>query len=264
MSGYVGDFPTGATVYLYWSTYDSSAASVTISNLAAGDIEIYKDGSPTQRASDAGYTLLDTDGIDFDGVTGIHGISIDLSDNTDAGFYAAGHEYMVMVGPITCDAQTINLIAGTFSIERSGGALALLKNATYGLSALETLVDGVESAIGTPAALDGGAATLAGMLTKLADDNGGADFDATTDSLTEIAAGMTTDAEIADAVLDEVVEGAYTMRQLLKLMSAALFGKASGGGTATVTFRDTGDSADRIVATVDANGNRTAVTLTPV
>ena len=68
-------------------------------------------------------------------------------------------------------------------------------------------------------------------------------------------------AEIADAVLDEVVEGAYTLRQLTRLMTAALYGKVSGGGTVTVTFRDTGDTVNRIVATVDATGNRTAVVL---
>ena len=74
------------------------------------------------------------------------------------------------------------------------------------------------------------------------------------------AAALSDDA--VDAILDEVVEGAYTMRDYLQLMAAALFGKASGGGTATITFRDTGDSANRIVATVDSNGNRSAVTLT--
>jgi hypothetical protein len=43
--------------------------------------------------------------------------------------------------------------------------------------------------IGTPVALDGGAATLGGMLTKIADDNGGADYDAATDSLHEGGGG---------------------------------------------------------------------------
>ncbi len=37
-----------------------------------------------------------------------------------------------------------------------------------------------------PVALDGGNATIGGMLTKMADDNGGSDFDAGTDSLQEI------------------------------------------------------------------------------
>ena len=65
-----------------------------------------------------------------------------------------------------------------------------------------------------------------------------------------------------DAILDEVVVGSYTMRQLLKVMAAALAGKATGGGTTAVTFRGVDDTSDVIVATVDANGNRSAVTLT--
>jgi hypothetical protein len=43
-----------------------------------------------------------------------------------------------------------------------------------------------KSRIGTPVSLDSGDASLTGMLTKMADDNGGADFDATTDSLEKL------------------------------------------------------------------------------
>jgi hypothetical protein len=64
-----------------------------------------------------------------------------------------------------------------------------------------------------------------------------------------------------DSILDDPVEGSFTMRQLLRLMASALFGKASGGGTATITFRDMGDSKNRITATVTANGDRTTVVL---
>jgi hypothetical protein len=84
--------------------------------LATSDILIYKNGSTTQRSSVAGFTLLDTDGIDFDGVTGLHGFSIDLSDNTDAGFYAAGSFYWVVVSTVTIDSQTVTAIAATFRI----------------------------------------------------------------------------------------------------------------------------------------------------
>ena len=65
-----------------------------------------------------------------------------------------------------------------------------------------------------------------------------------------------------DAILDEVVVGSYTLRQLVKVMAAALAGKATGGGTTTVTFRGVDDTSNVIVATVDASGNRSAVTLT--
>lgn len=66
----------------------------------------------------------------------------------------------------------------------------------------------------------------------------------------------------ADDLWDEVVDGTYTARQLLRLLASALAAKSSGGGTTVVTFRDVADTKDRIVATVDANGNRTAITLT--
>lgn len=62
-----------------------------------------------------------------------------------------------------------------------------------------------------------------------------------------------------DAILDDVVEGAFTLRQFIRLFAAALFNKSSGGGTATIIFRDRGDTKARISATVDADGNRTAV-----
>ena len=117
MTIYLGDFPTGKTIYVPFHTFNSSGASVTITGLAVTDIEIYRNGSTTQRASDAGYALLDTDGIDFDGLTGIHGFSIDTSNNTDSGFYAAGYDYWVVVSAITVDAQTVSFVAAIFSID---------------------------------------------------------------------------------------------------------------------------------------------------
>ncbi len=67
----------------------------------------------------------------------------------------------------------------------------------------------------------------------------------------------------ADALLDRAngVETGRTIRQGLRAILAACVGKASGLDTNTATYRDTNDSKNRIVATVDANGNRSAVTL---
>lgn len=64
-----------------------------------------------------------------------------------------------------------------------------------------------------------------------------------------------------DAILDDVIEGTLTMRQALRLFLSALAGKSSGGGTVTLTFRDNADSKARITATVNASGDRTAMTL---
>lgn len=122
------DFGTvrpGTTLYIPFATYDSNdpTASVTMTGFAVTDIEIYKDGGTTQRASDAGYTLLDTDGIDFDALTGIHGFSVNLADNTTAGFYAAGSQYWVVVSSITVDSGVVSFIAATFSIGYGNAAI---------------------------------------------------------------------------------------------------------------------------------------------
>jgi len=110
---YVGDFAADETVYLNFASYDSNGASVTLTGLATSDIEIYKNGGTTQRSSDAGYTVS----TDFDTITGIHAISIDTSNNTDAGFFAAGNDYVVIVSSVTIDSQTVSFVAGSFSIE---------------------------------------------------------------------------------------------------------------------------------------------------
>jgi hypothetical protein len=75
-----------------------------------------------------------------------------------------------------------------------------------------------------------------------------------------ISAIAALDASVADDIWDEVLAGSTTGRQLMRGFAAVLLGKASGLGTTTATFRDIADSMDVIVATVDADGNRSALT----
>lgn len=114
---YLGDFQADETLHVFFNSFDSGGASVTITGLAVTDIEIYKNNSMTQRSSEAGYTLLDTDGIDLDGATGVHGFSVDLSDDTDADFFAIGNDYAIIVNAVTIDSQTVKFCAATFSIQ---------------------------------------------------------------------------------------------------------------------------------------------------
>lgn len=72
---------------------------------------------------------------------------------------------------------------------------------------------------------------------------------------------LPTAAENATAILAAGDVDGYTLEQTLKLCLAALAGKLSGAATTTVTIRSADDSANRLVATVDSDGNRTAVTL---
>lgn len=69
-----------------------------------------------------------------------------------------------------------------------------------------------------------------------------------------------TPAEITTALLAGVVEGATTtVKRSLQISNAALGGKSTNGGK---TYRDIADTTDRLVATVDASKNRTAMTRT--
>ena len=70
--------------------------------------------------------------------------------------------------------------------------------------------------LGTPISLDGGAATIAGMLTKFADDSGGSVFDATSNSLFAIATSVAASAPTAaaavtgTAVVGNVISGNFS------------------------------------------------------
>lgn len=77
-------------------------------------------------------------------------------------------------------------------------------------------------------------------------------------------AGISTHHEAEEALAahgTRIVEGSYTADEVLRIMAAALAGKVSGAGTGTETFKGLDGTTDRIVSTVDANGNRTAVAL---
>lgn len=67
---------------------------------------------------------------------------------------------------------------------------------------------------------------------------------------------------VADALLDRTagIETNFTLRQAHRLLLSALAAKLSGAATSTVVIRDVNDTTNRITATVDANGNRTAIT----
>jgi hypothetical protein len=59
----------------------------------------------------------------------------------------------------------------------------------------------------------------------------------------------------------EVIEGSYTAAQLLRIIAAALAGQLAGAATTTITIKGVDETTDRIIATVDADGNRISHTL---
>jgi hypothetical protein len=67
--------------------------------------------------------------------------------------------------------------------------------------------------------------------------------------------------DTAGGVLASVVDGTTTLAESIRLQNAILLGKVSGAGSGTEIFRDLADTKDRVTATVDSSGNRTAITL---
>ncbi len=65
-----------------------------------------------------------------------------------------------------------------------------------------------------------------------------------------------------DNILDRTdgVESSWTLRQALRIILSALAGKVNGAATTTINIRDMADSKNRISATVDGDGNRSAIT----
>lgn len=69
-------------------------------------------------------------------------------------------------------------------------------------------------------------------------------------------------ADVIDEIWDELIgDSTVTARQAMKAFMASLAGKLSGAATTTVLIRNVADDVNRITATVDADGNRSAVTL---
>ena len=116
----LGTVRPGSTIRIPFASFKGAdGSSITMTNYAAADVQIYKDGGTTQRASSAGITAT----TDFDSQTGLHLAIIDLSDNTTADFYAAGSEYLVAVADVTIDTQTVRTWVARFRIGYDGAVL---------------------------------------------------------------------------------------------------------------------------------------------
>lgn len=112
-------------------------------------------------------------------------------------------------------------------------------------------------------------AQLGAIISALASSNGSiaSNSTLTAKAFMEAVAGGATPLSpegLAASLLDnEDIETGYSMREALRIMLSSLAGKVSGAETTTIVFRNVNDDKNRIIATVDSNGNRTSITLDP-
>lgn len=168
-------------------------------------------------------------------------------------------------------------VNGTATLTGAGsltGVGALIISMAASLSGSGTISSATLQAFLNLAASLAGEGDLSGLVTAIGHHtaalSGSGTATATATALGTLAAAITvtgdllTSANIAAAILDATdgVEVGLTMRQALRVIAAATAGKVSGAETTTITFRNSmADDTDRIIATVDSNGNRTAITL---
>lgn len=161
------------------------------------------------------------------------------------------------------DSDTLETLSDEIAAVKAETALIVEDTGTTIPGTITTIdneiavIDGIVDSI-----LEDTGTTIPGTITTI--DNEIAVIDANVDAILADTGtdGVVLTSGAVDAILDEVVVGTYTMRQILTVTASALAGKLSGGGTTTLTFRGINDASDVIVATVDANGNRSAVTVT--
>ena len=182
-------------------------------------------------------------------------------NSATAASHLGGGHYKVPLN--TTDTNTLGLLR--LYVNESGALPAWLDmmvmpanvwDSLFGADALQ--VDAIEIAgaavststaqLGVNAVQAGGTAWGSGAITAAAIATGAIDADALA-------------ADAVDEILDEAVEGSLTLRQVLRIVLAALAGKSTGGGSGTINFRDQADSKNRITATVDVNRNRTGMTV---
>ena len=259
-------------------TFPASVASPT--NLTAGTITTVSGnvagsvGSVTGTVGGIAGTTQTLDALQT-AQNSAHGAgswatAIGFSTHSAADVWASGTRTLTSLGTVVADTATAVWAAVTRTLT-AGTNIALAKG--IGVTGFNDLdASGVRTAVGLGSAnldtqLDA-LPTNAELATALgtADDATLAQIalvKAKTDLIPASPAAVgdiPSAATNAAAVWAYVTEGTTTAVQMMRGFAATLLGKASGLATTTAIYRDIGDTKARVTATVDADGNRTAVT----
>ena len=154
-------------------------------------------------------------------------------------------------GTITTVTTVTTLTTYTGNTPQTGDSFARIGAAGAGLTAVAIGTGGIAAASFAASAID--AAAIA------ANAIGASEIAADAIGASELAADAV--AEIVAAVFAQAIEGTLTLLQAQRVQTAAAAGKTSGMDTGTGIIRDTTDAKDRVTATLDGAGNRTAITL---
>ncbi len=106
---YQGDYNPGDIVYFKFYQWNSSGSQPAPATITSPAISVYKDDNTTESTS--GVTLTAA----FDSRTGLYQVKIDT--NSDSSFYAAGHDFDVVITAGTVGGSVVSTIVGSFSLQ---------------------------------------------------------------------------------------------------------------------------------------------------
>ncbi len=205
-----------------------------------------------------GTDLLDTSVVQWTGTN--------VASPDTAGYPKVTMKTGTGTGEVSLNSGTVTLTDasltaakfGAGAIDNNAIATDAISSAEISAAAVSKITSGLMTSAGYTAPDNSTIAAIYGVV-----DTEVAAIKAKTDNLPASPAAVgdiPSASTIAAAVWAYVIEGTSTAAEFMRGMAAALMGLISGAGTTTITIRDVANSKNRIVATVDENGNRTAVT----
>lgn len=268
--------PSGVTdQYIYFVAVDATDLKTRETGLSS--FTVYRSRNGAAAAAFTTPTINETDSSNMPGVYELlldEDMTIDSGDKSQEVCLHITHAGMAPVTRVF-ELYRPDVTAGETITVSSGAVSSVTTTAT---ATAVTTVNGLAANVITAAATasDFGTevgtavwATTTRALTILDEDSTTLDLDATIRAAVGLASAnldtqldaLPTAAETATAVMASNVEGTVTLTESMRLQNAVLLGKASGLSTTTAVYRDLADTKNRVSATVDADGNRSAVTL---
>ena len=188
---------------------------------------------------------------------------VTIKDGTGTGEINTNAGAVALVDLVTTTTTATNVTTVNGLAANVITAAAIATDAIDGDAIAASAVTEIQSGLATAAALDAVDNFLDTEVAAILSDTNAILADTGTDGVV-VASGSKSGYALSSAgvtaIWAEVVEGTTTAVQMMRGFAAALLGKASGLNTTTAIYRDTGDTKNRITASVDVYGNRTAVT----
>lgn len=262
------------------AVYDELVAASAIGYIVDQPVNATKLGGTSQTGRDIGASVLLSAGsgagqLDFTaGVVKANLAQILATALTEtAGQLAGGFKKFFN---IAAPASTMDVLARVTLVDtvtaytgntpQTGDSYARIGAAGVGLTNLgDARIANLDATISsrTKPADTQAAVTLVATTTNLTNAPTAGDLTAAMKTSVTTAATAATPALSAagvTAIWNEVLDGVFTARQLMRGFASVLLGLCSGMATATGIFRDISNTKDRLTVTQDASGNRSAIT----